>query len=273
VEPLTGIPFDSSASQPVTSMSNVGFYLAAIAVAYSTQLTSRADALGRSERVIAALEKVEKWRGFPRPWILVRSLDPSFGEEFSYDMHMSVLIGGLIVAKNTFPEFRDRIERILLDMQFSDLYDPKNKWLKGGYNVKNQNFAIFQPWGHWYYKYFASSVRLLSFYAIARKAIPDEHWTALSRAVVEREGEQFFATGIEQTAFADQYLAGLFLDERKTEMGESQRSQARYQMKHAEKIGSPVWGWAPAESPQVFLKTYRGMSLFSKKFLSVSIII
>ena len=249
VDGLTGLPYDSSARQPVTSISNIGFYVASTAIAYRTGLIGREEASSRITPCLQALGKIEKWRGFPRSWILVRSLKPSFGDEFSYDSHLSVLIGGLVVSQNVFPEMSGEIRRLLGEMKFGDLYDGPSGWLKGGYNIPDQNFAVMQPWGHWYYKYFASEVRLLSFYGIARQSIPQRHWRSLVRRTEKREGEEILISGFDNVGLEIQYLAGLFLDERQTLMGKFQRNLARSQMKHAQKIHAPVWGWAAAQSP------------------------
>lgn len=249
VEKLTGFPYDSSARQPATSLANVGFYLAAVAVAYQTGLLPKDKALERTERVLAAIQKMEKWRGIPRSWFLVRSLKPTFGDEFSYGHHLSVLVGGLIVSKNTFPELAAGIARLLMEMDFKYFYDGQTGWLKGGYNIKTQNFAIYQPWGHWYYKHLASDTRLLSFYLIARGAAPASHWTSLLRPLQKKEWESFFVSGLEESGLGAQYLAGIFLDERWTEMGWSQRNYARFQMKYARKIRAPVWGWSSCQAP------------------------
>ncbi|MFA5159074.1 MAG: glucoamylase family protein [Candidatus Omnitrophota bacterium] len=249
VDGQTELPYDSSARQPVTSISNIGFYIASSAVAYQTDLIDREEALSRIRPCLQALEKIEKWRGFPRPWFLVRSLKPSFGNEFSYDSHLSVLIGGLVVTQNIFPEVSGEINRLLGAMKFRDLYDRQSGWLKGGYNIPNQNFAVMQPWGHWYYKYFASEVRLLSFYGVVRRGIPWRHWFSLVRRMEKRDGEKVFISGFDSAGLEVQFLAGLFLDERQTSMGKSQKNLVRYQMKHARKIKAPVWGWAAAQSP------------------------
>jgi len=249
VEKETGLPYDSSAKQPPTSLTNVGLYLASTAIAYRTGLIAKEEAFGRIEKCLASLERIETWRGFPRPWVLVRTLKPAHGDEFSYGPHIANLLGGLIVAKTTFPEIASRIYGIILKMEFKSLYDAKNGWLKGGYNVKMQNFAVYQPWGHWYYKYFASETRLLSFYLIARKTVARKHWFSLIRPIVRKQGEKFLASGPEEGGLFTQYMTGLFLDERETEMGRSQRGYARYQMKRAKKIKAPVWGWSAAEAP------------------------
>ena len=250
VEKSTGLPYDSSAKQPPTSLMNVGLYLASAAVAYQTGLISRDEAAGRVRQALASIKSIPAWRGFPSPWILVRTLKPTYGEEFSYGPHLASLLGGLIVVKTTFPEFAGEIERMLLNADFKSLYDPYQGWLKGGYNMKTQNFAIFQPWGHWYYKHFASETRLLSFYLIARKLVPKDHWFALVRDPREKEGESFFMSGPEEGGFLPQYFAGIFMDEGEEEMGGSQKNYTRYQMKRAGKIKAPVWGWSPSQTPQ-----------------------
>lgn len=255
VEKTTGMPYDSSARQPPTSMTNVGLYLASVSIAYKTGLIQAADAEARVRKVLDGLDKIEKWNGIPRPWIVARTLQPTFGDEFSYGPHLSALIGGMLVAQSSFPEISfpgivPEIRKMLQQMDLRTLYDPKTGWLKGGYNVKQHNFAIFQPWGHWYYKYFASETRLLSYYMILRGAAPKEHWFQLIRPKQQLEGETFFVSGYEEGGLFAPFLSGIFLDERNTEMGESQRSYVRYQMKHAKAIKSPVWGWSSCLTPQ-----------------------
>lgn len=250
VEETTGLPYDSSARQPTTSLSNMGLYLACVAIANRTGLISEHEGLERVQRLLQSLEQIEKWRGIPRPWVMVKSLKPAYGDEFSYGPHVANLLGGLILAAVTFPEVSPDIRRLIVNMQFRNFYDASTGWLKGGYNVKTQNFAVFQAWGHWYYKYFASETRLLSFYLTARGIVPKRHWNSLIRTTQKKLGEEFFVSGPEEGGLAPQYGSGLFLDERMTTMGASQRAIARYQMKYAKKIGSPVWGWTPCETPK-----------------------
>ncbi len=250
VDETTGLPYDSSAKQPATSLSNIGLYLASVATAYRTGLISETEGLRRVQYALESLGQIESWRGIPRPWIITRNLKPTHGDEFSYGPHVANLLGGLIVAGVTFPEASRDILHLILEMQFRNFYDATNGWLKGGYNVKTENFAVFQPWGHWYYKFLASETRLLSFYLVARKIVPKRHWTSLVRTPEKKLGEKFFVSGYEDGGLAPQYMAGLFLDERTVEMGGSQRAASRYQMKHAKEIDSPVWGWTASETPK-----------------------
>ncbi|MDP3919927.1 MAG: glucoamylase family protein [Candidatus Omnitrophota bacterium] len=255
VEPQSGLPYDASSRQPPTSVTNVGLYLAATSIAYRTGLISASDAEGRVLRALSSLEKVETWRGIPRPWFVIRTLEPTFGSEFTYGPHLASLIAGFLVTQSTFPEIAfpeigPKIHELIQRMDFKDFYDARTGWLKGGYNVTTNNFAVYQPWGHWYYKYFASETRLLSFYLVARGLVPKTHWFSLIRPVQEIEGEKFFVSGMEEGGLYVQYLSGLFIDESKSAMGESQRSYVRSQIKHAVTIGAPVWGWSSCLTPQ-----------------------
>ncbi len=249
-EPQTGIPYDSTAKQPVTSTSNVGLYLASVAVAYKTGLISKEEGLKKIQTAFESLDKVRKWRGFPRPWFRVKNLEPAFGNEFSYGSHTANLLGGLTLAKIIFPELEGKIEAFLAGMSYKDLYDKDTGWLKGGYNMSQNNFAVFQSWGRWYYKFFASDTRLLSFYGIARDAFPLDHWKALVRTEWRKDGYSLLTSGYEEGGLFTYYMSGLFLDERKLMMGKYQRDYASVQMKHAEKIGAPVWGWSSCETPK-----------------------
>jgi hypothetical protein len=58
-----------------------------------------------------------------------------------------------------------------------------------------------------------------------------------------------------------QYVTGLFLDERETEIGKSAADFAWAQMAHADRIGAPVWGWSASESPDG--KSYLGWGAIS----------
>lgn len=255
VEPLTGLPLDSSARQPVTSLTNIGLYLASTSVAYRTGLISAVDAQKRVLDCLRSLEQIETWHGIPRPWVLVRTLKPTFGDEFTYGPHLSALIGGLLVTQSTFPEasfpqIGPLIDRILQRMELKNLYDASTGWLKGGYDVKKKSFAVFQAWGHWYYKYFASETRLLSFYLIARGLVPRDHWFKLIRPKTGENDSEYFVSGMEDGGLYVPMLTSLFLDERKSEMGRSEVNQIREQIKHAEEIGAPVWGWSSSMTPQ-----------------------
>lgn len=246
VEPATGLPYDSDTQQPATSISNVGLYFAAVSVAFRTGLVSREEAISRLSLAMTSLEKIERWEGFPRVWVTARGLKPISGTEiFSYSKHVSNLIGGLILMQTTFPdELGSRVGDYMRGMKFQDMYDPNTGWLKGGYDSIHDKYAVSQPFGPWFYKFFASEARLISFFATAKGFAPPSHWQSLSRPIQKEGNNWFFVSSYEDGGAYMPYMASLYIDERPTLMGTSQKNLSAHQMEHARQIGSPVWGWS-----------------------------
>lgn len=246
VEPSTGLPYDSNKKQPATSISNVGLYLASTAIAFRTNLIDSGEATKRIDAALGSLEKIERWEGFPRVWVTARGLKPIHGTEvFSYSKHISNLIAGLVIAQTTFPDqFETRIGNYMRGMRFRGMYDAATGWLKGGYDVNSNNYAVSQPFGPWHYKFLASEARLISFYMIARGFAPESHWNALTRPIQRENGEWFFVDGYETGGAYMPYMASLYIDERPTLMGVSQKNYTQSQMNLAQEIGAPVWGWS-----------------------------
>jgi hypothetical protein len=246
VEPTTGLPYDSNKKQPATSISNVGLYLGSVAIAYRTNLIDAGEATKRIEAALGSLEKIERWEGFPRVWVTARGLKPIHGTEvFSYSKHVANLIAGLVLVQTTFPDqFQYRIGNYMRGMRFRGMYDESTGWLKGGYDVNAKNYAVSQPFGPWHYKFLASEARLISFYMIARGLAPKSHWDSLLRPVQRQNDEWFFVDGYETGGAYMPYMASLYIDERPTLMGVSQKNYTQSQMNLAKKIGAPVWGWS-----------------------------
>ncbi len=245
VEPTTGIPYDSNRMQPATSLSNVGLYLSAMSIGALTGLMDRQEALNRVSMAFTSLDKVEKWEGIPRVWFSARTLTPTRGTEmFSYSKHVSNLIAGLVIVKGVFPELAQPVNRFLDGMNLKSMYEARNGWLKGGYNVNTHSFAVGQPFGNWYYKFFASEARLISFYAVASGAAPASHWGALTRPVKKEGDYWYYDYAYEDGGAYMPYMASLYIDERPTLMGTAQKNYSQAQMARAERLGAPVWGWS-----------------------------
>jgi hypothetical protein len=118
---------------PSTSTTNIGLYMAAVAVAAETRLIRREEAVERLERAFAALEKIETFLGgFPVTWVHVDTLLPT-ENQFSTVDHLSNLCGGLLAVKGLFPEFAARVDKRLLPMEWGRLYDENKGWYRGGW--------------------------------------------------------------------------------------------------------------------------------------------
>jgi len=76
VEPTTGLPYDTSERGEYTSVTNLGYYAAACAVAAEMKLIPRDEATIRVRRVLDAYAKFKQWHGFSQSWNPVRRLGP-----------------------------------------------------------------------------------------------------------------------------------------------------------------------------------------------------
>lgn len=248
VSPATGLPYDSSRRLPSTSTTNIGLYMAAVAVAAETRLIRREEAIERLERALAALEKIETFLGgFPVTWVHVDTLLPT-ENQFSTVDHLSNLCGGLLTVKGLFPELAARIDKRLLPMEWGRLYDENKGWYRGGWRRDVQDFDVQQKGWEWYYSFLGADTRFGYFLGTARRLVPVEAWMVLNAGRETRNGQSYFVPGWQGGGLFMQTISGLFLDERDTVLGRSAADFAWAQIVHARKIKAPVWGWSASES-------------------------
>ena len=248
VSTTTGFPYDSSRRFPSTSITNIGFYLAAGAVAAETGLIPRAEALLKIERTLASLERVEKYLGaFPVTWVHAETLATT-ENQFSTVDHLSNLCGGLLVVEGLFPELGPRIDKMMLPMDWGLLYDPERGWYKGGWRRDRRDFDVRQKGWDWYYSFLGADTRLGYFLGAARHQISGDSWAVLNQGKETKYGLSYFTPGWQGGGLFMQMVSGLFLDERDTVLGRSAGDFAWAQVLHGKKIPSPVWGWSASES-------------------------
>ncbi|MBI2916340.1 MAG: DUF3131 domain-containing protein, partial [Elusimicrobia bacterium] len=249
VDEKTGLPYDSNQwNNSSTSITNIGFYFASCAAAFRTGLIPEEDAKSRIQRALESLSKIEKWRGFPVTWVNLHTLETA-DKQFSTADHLGNLCASLILVKNIFPELEEKVNSILAPMNWGVLYEPSNHFYKGGYLIEKQDFDLEKPWGKWYYNFLGADTRMGSFLGVSKGEVPIDHWKALNRGMEEKYGQKYYVPGWQGGGLFMQFIAGLFLDERKTVIGKSAGDFAYAQILHAQKVKSPVWGWSAATAP------------------------
>ncbi len=261
VEENTGLPHDVSNSYNPTSISNIGFYIAALAVGSKTGLISEEAAIEKITLTLKSLEIIDKWHGFPITWVNRQTLRRGFGPSFSYADHVGNLVCGMLVVEGIYPEeFKGRIKKFIKQMRFKTTYDKGKGWLKGGYNLAQQNFDIKQAWGDWYYNLLASDTRQFSLIGITLGQIPSKHWGKLNRDIspwgkLDKEfrdacsSDVYYAPGMEGGGLFMQYMPGIFLPEKNLPLGMSARNIAKVQIEFSKKMGYyPLWGVSASES-------------------------
>ena len=282
--PQTGLPYDSSTLKRETSISNIGLYIASVAIASDTGLISRKDALARIDKVLDSLDKIKKWHGFPITWIKIDTLSQAYGPGFSYADHAGNLVCGLLVVSAIFPkELASRIDGFISKMDFAAAYDSHTGWLKGGYNTAKDDFDVRQPWGEWYYNLLAGDTRHFSLIGIVNKQIPEAHWFKLSRdktpagrldwelAKMLFPGKindmPYYSPGMEGGGLFMQYLPGIFIEERKLPIGISAKNLSKSQIEFSRKKGYyPFWGISSCESPDG--KSYLGWGVLKENVVT-----
>ncbi|MBN1384282.1 MAG: DUF3131 domain-containing protein [Elusimicrobia bacterium] len=277
----TGMPYDVSDYRKVTSITNIGLYMASLAVAGKIGIIPEDEAIKKLDIAMTSLEKIERWNGFPVTWVDVETLEKGFGASFSYADHVGNLVCSLLVVEGIFPgEFKTRIEKFISGMDFYSTYDPNTGWLKGGYNIEKKDFDIKQPWGDWYYNLLASDQHHFFLLGIALGKIPVKAWESLNRnsnptspldnevkEILKRKGIAdecvYYYPGMEGGGIFMQYLPGIFISEKDLPIGKSARNFARAQIELSRSLGFyPFWGISASESPDS--KDYYGWGTLKK---------
>lgn len=131
-------------------------------------------------------------------------------------------------------QIASRAERLAFDMDFSLLYDPKVRLFRIGYNVSTGQDD------HNHYDLLASEARIASFFAIAKRDVPMEHWFALGRPVARLEDKP---VALSWSGSMFEYLMpALFMPgHRDTLLGESESVAVQHQRHYAAKREIP-WG-------------------------------
>ncbi|HND65070.1 MAG TPA: glucoamylase family protein, partial [Elusimicrobiota bacterium] len=181
--------------------------------------------------------------------------------QFSTVDHLSNLTASLLVVKGIVPDLAGRIDKILTPMDWGDLYDPAQRFYKGGWRLDKKDFDVKQKGWDWYYSYLGADTRFGNVWGVGTGQVPPESWGALNRGRETKYGYSYFVPGWQGGGLFMQFVTGLFIDERETVIGKSAADFAWAQVQHADRIGAPVWGWSACESPDG--KSYLGWGAIS----------
>ena len=244
INPETGLPYDSSSRGEFTSVTNIGLYLAALAAAREMGFIKPEEASARAAQVLGSVEQFPTWKGFAQCWHGTAHLKPATHDPWVSVVDTGNLALSLAAAAQAFPELADRCQKIMQAMDWAALYDPKGKQLYGGYDVVNQTL---NP--DWRVDALATDSRGAAFMAIASGAAPKDLWTTLQRDMDKRYDVSYLKPGWQGGGLFMQYLTGIFVDERQSLMGRSAANLAYANMRNADELGLPAWGWSACLNP------------------------
>ena len=185
--------------EPVVAMrsspTNMGLQVMATISACDLQLITAVDMTERLEKTFATFAQMRRYRGHFYNWYDVadlRVLDPPYistVDSGNMAGHLVAVRQACMAMSDTEPALRERLQAlagaaydIVMNMDFGFLYESERKLFTIGYHPES-----FTP-DDSFYDLLASEARLASLMAIARNAVPVEHWFRLSRTLSRSAG-------------------------------------------------------------------------------------
>ena len=220
-----------------TSPTNIGLYLLSCVSARRLGLIDDAALRLRVERTLNALDAAEKWRGHLFNWIDIDTLEPLRPRYVSSVDSGNLAACALACARaldGMDPLLSQKLRDLAEHMDFSALYDPKRELFLIGMDVEAGRLSEA------HYDLMASEARILSFTAIALRAVPARHWKRLGRACVRSGGGAALASW-SGTMFEYLMPEILMPAPAMSLAGTSCRAAIRAQIRHGQRRGRP-WG-------------------------------
>ena len=192
------LPPDNFQQQPPvgtahrSSPTNIGLALASAAALGTSGVIARQEALGYMERMLPALERMERHCGHFFNWYDTRTLRP-LRPRFISTVDSGNLCAGLITACAALRDWGEaalekRLRALLDAADFSPLFDARRELFYICYDTEKERGA-----GGWY-DLMASEAMLTSYIALARGQVPLRHWKRLSRAQLQKDGYRGLAS-------------------------------------------------------------------------------
>lgn len=181
VDKKTNLPLDNIKYSPkkeigsYTNVTNIGLYLISLIGGKHLGLISEEEVKLRIKKTIQTIKEVEKYNN--QPYNYYDTIDLSIGREYISTVDNAWLSAGLIIVKNTYPEFRTEINNILKGMDFGFLYDKKIKQLYLGYKKDENKFSEY------HYGILNSESRIATYIGIMKNDLTEESWYGIYRTL------------------------------------------------------------------------------------------
>lgn len=156
-----------------TSTTNLGLYCMCVTAAVDFGFITSTEAVRRIQLLTETLSKVEHWQG--QFYNYYETITLAHSSRFISTVDNGWLAAGLMVARQAFPELSYSIDPLLVQIDFSKLYDPMEKKLHVGYDGNARSLTQH------HYGLICTEPRVASLVAIALGHVPEEHWFRLDR--------------------------------------------------------------------------------------------
>ena len=142
--------------------------------------------------------------------------------------------GAQAALRQSLLDSADRAGREAFGMDFRLLYDSETRTFYIGYNISSDRMDPH------HYDLLATEARLASYFAIAKRDVPTEHWFHLRRPIIRTAGN-LIALSWNGSMFEYLMPSLLLPSEKGRLLGESERAGVAVQQRYGEKLGLP-WG-------------------------------
>lgn len=166
-----------------TSPTNIATYIWSMIAAKDLGFITEKQMSERLEKLLTTVEKLERAEGFYLNWYdfstgepLIRFPDAKEDvRPFLSTVDNGWFVAGLMLLRGAVPEYVDRADALLKDMNLSFFYDKGVKQLYGGYHSDTKEYTGF------HYGALNTEPRIVSYIGIANKTLPEEHYYKLWR--------------------------------------------------------------------------------------------
>ncbi len=285
VDKKTGLPLDHIRLSPeveiggYTSPTNIGLYIVSVISAYDLGFIEREEALSRIRKAMSAVEEMEKFGEWLFNWYDLGPLRRS--TDFISVLDCSWFVIGLIIARQTYPEISHLCTGIIDQHDFSFFYDDSVGHMRHGYDVRKGENSPY------HYGLLCTESRAVSFLAIGKGDVPQEHYFRIHRVLPNSDVEGSLKDYLGVDVFEGYYrykdirivpswggslfeflMPALFVNEKvfaRNSLGKNDSLAAAIHIDYClgEK-GYPVWGMSPCCAPDYNYREY-GVSLIGEK--------
>ncbi len=240
----SGLPWDNANHRDITSVSNIGLWLASLVAAVELDLLPESDATALGRRTLATLADLPTHDGFRQCWTRLATRTPATNDPWVSVLDSGNLAAGLVLAGVRFPELRNDADALLDAMDWSAFYHAGTNALLGGYNT-----ATGERPATWTLRHVGTDARTAQFLAVGSGRVPARLWQGLDRSLETRYRAEYYKPGWQGGGLFMQTLPAMWIDERHTPAWQSAANFTYAQIRHGRNLDLPAWGWSACEAP------------------------
>lgn len=252
-----------------TSPTNISMYMMSTVSAQQLGIISKKEAVARLQTTLTSLEKLDTWNGLFYNWYNTDdgSVKKDWGQ-FISQVDNGWLSAGLIIVGQAYKELNGQTSKLVNNMNYATLYDPKVGQFRGGYDVDKGELTEH------HYGMFYTEPRLASYIAIGKGDVPQDHWWKMYRTMPAEfdwqsqipQGKTVNYDGVDvfegSYVYAGQkfvpswggsmfeaLMPGIVIKEKELgtkALGLNNKRHVQLQIQYAKDKGYPAWGFSPA---------------------------